>query len=152
MTLKVGDKAPEINDFDQNGNPIRLCDFQGKKVILFFYPKANTPGCTAEACSLKDHYTELKNMGFVLIGVSADDKEKQQNFTNKYQFPFPLIPDTDKKIIQDYGVWDIKKNYGKEYYGIVRTTFIISETGIIEHIFTTVRTKDHAEQIIKQFI
>ncbi|MDR0363912.1 MAG: thioredoxin-dependent thiol peroxidase [Bacteroidales bacterium] len=149
--LKIGDNAPDINSVDQDGNPVCLSDFRGKKVILFFYPKANTPGCAAEACSLRDNYSVLKDMGFELIGASADDVGKQKSFSSKHQFPFPLIPDTEKKVINDYGVWGIKKNYGKEYQGIYRKTFIISEEGKIEKIFNTVRTKDHAEQIIKQY-
>lgn len=149
--LKVGDKAPDINAIDQNGNVVKLSGYRGKKVILFFYPKANTPGCTAEACSLRDNYSVLQGMGFELIGVSADDTVKQKSFAEKNHFTFPLIPDTEKKIIQDYGVWGTKKNYGKEYQGIFRKTFIISEDGVVEKIFNTVRTKDHAEQIIKQY-
>lgn len=149
--LKVGDKAPDFDAVDQDGNPVRLSDYRGKKVVLFFYPKANTPGCTAEACSLRDNFSVLKEMGFVLIGASADDAGKQKNFSEKNRLPFPLIPDTEKKIINAYGVWGTKKNYGKEYQGIFRKTFVISETGMIEKIFNTVRTKDHAEQIIKQY-
>jgi peroxiredoxin Q/BCP len=150
-TLKVGDPAPDINAADENGNPVKLSDFAGSKVILFFYPKANTPGCTAEACNLRDHYAELKDRGFKIIGVSADSEKSQKNFSTKFEFPYPLIPDTEKKVIKDYGVWGKKKMYGKEYEGINRTTFVISEQGKIEHIFTKVKTKEHTEQILSEY-
>ena len=149
--LEVGDLAPDINTIDQDGNSIILKDFTGSKVILFFYPKANTPGCTAEACNLRDHYSELIDKGFKIIGVSADDQKKQAGFKEKQNLPFPLIPDTDKKVIDDYGVWGPKKFMGKQYDGIHRTTFVISEKGKIEKIFTKVKTKEHSEQIIESF-
>jgi len=149
--LKPGDKAPEINAIDQNGNTVNLEDFKGNKVILFFYPKANTPGCTAEACNLRDNYDDLLKRGFKIIGVSADNGTRQKNFAEKYELQFPLIPDVDKKIIKDYGVWGLKKNYGREYEGIFRTTFIISEDGTIEKVFKKVKTKEHTEQIIKEY-
>ena len=149
--LKVGDIAPDINSVDQNGNPLKLNDFSGSKLILFFYPKANTPGCTAEACNLRDNYGELLNKGFKIIGVSADDEKKQTGFIGKYSLPFPLIPDTDKKVINDYGVWGPKKFMGKEYNGIHRTTFVVSEDGKIDKIFTKVKTKAHAEQILEDY-
>ena len=151
ITLKVGDPAPDINAFDENGNPVSLIDYSGNKVILFFYPKANTPGCTAEACDLRDHYSVLTEKGFKIIGVSADSEKSQQNFSRKYSFPYPLIPDTEKKVIRDYGVWGKKKLYGKEYEGIHRTTFVISESGKIEHIFTKVKTKEHTDQILSHY-
>lgn len=151
VKLKVGDPAPDINTTDEKGNPVRLSDYKGSKVILFFYPKANTPGCTAEACNLRDHYAELAEKGFKIIGVSADTEKSQKNFSDKYSFPYPLIPDTDKKVIRDYGVWGLKKLYGKEYEGINRTTFVISEEGIIEHVFTKVNTKEHTEQILSYY-
>jgi peroxiredoxin Q/BCP len=151
ITLKVGDPAPDINTFDENGNPVNLKDYSGNKVILFFYPKANTPGCTAEACDLRDHYSALTEKGFKIIGVSADSEKSQQNFSRKYSFPYPLIPDTEKKVITDYGVWGKKKLYGKEYEGINRTTFVISESGKIEHIFTKVKTKEHTDQILSHY-
>lgn len=151
MKLKIGDLAPDINAIDQDGNNILLKDYKGKKVILFFYPKANTPGCTAEACNLRDHYAELSEKGFKIIGVSADDVKKQKNFSEKFHFPYPLIPDTDKKVILDYGVWGTKKMYGKEYDGIHRTTFVISENGIIEKIFEKVDTKEHTQQILNEY-
>jgi len=149
--LKVGDITPDINSVDQNGNPLKLNDFSGSKIILFFYPKANTPGCTAEACNLRDNYVELLNKGFKIIGVSADDEKKQTGFIKKYSLPFPLIPDTDKKVINDYGVWGPKKIMGKEYDGIHRTTFVISEDGKIEQIFNKVKTKAHTEQILEAY-
>ena len=149
--LKPGDNAPEISSVDQNGNKINLKDYKGNKVILFFYPKANTPGCTAEACNLRDNYDDLLSKGFKIIGVSVDNETRQKNFAEKYDFPFPLIPDTDKKVIKDYGVWGLKKNYGREYEGIFRTTFVISEDGIIEKVFNKVKTKGHTEQILKEY-
>lgn len=151
ITLKVGDPAPDIVAKDQFGADIRLKDFAGSKVILFFYPKANTPGCTAEACDLRDHYAELSEKGFKIIGVSADDIKKQKNFSEKFSFPYPLIPDIDKKVIKDYGVWGKKKLYGKEYDGILRTTFVISEEGILERIFEKVKTKEHTNQILNTY-
>ncbi len=150
-SLKVGDPAPDINTLDENGNPVRLKDYRGSKVILFFYPKANTPGCTAEACNLRDHYSELIEKGFKIIGVSADSEKSQKNFSSKFSFPYPLIPDTEKKVIKDYGVWGKKKLYGREYEGINRTTFVISEDGKIELIFTKVKTKEHTEQILSNY-
>ncbi len=149
--LKEGDKAPEIKAKDQNGNDIKLSDYKGSKVILFFYPKANTPGCTAEACNLRDYYAELTDQGFKIIGVSADSEKSQKNFSEKYNFPYPLIPDTEKKVINDYGVWGKKKMYGREYEGINRTTYVISENGTIEKVFDKVKTKTHAEQILESY-
>ncbi|HPE54753.1 MAG TPA: thioredoxin-dependent thiol peroxidase [Bacteroidales bacterium] len=149
--LKVGDIAPKIVAKDQDGNDVRLGEFAGKKVILFFYPKANTPGCTAEACNLRDYYKELSDKGFKIIGVSADNEKSQKNFSDKFSFPYPLIPDTEKKVIKDYGVWGLKKMYGKEYEGILRTTYVISEEGKIERVFDKVKTKTHAEQILEDY-
>merc|ERR1711879_817310 len=122
--LKEGDKAPDINAEDQNGNPIKLSDFQGKKVVLYFYPKDDTPGCTAEACNFRDNYQDLKDKGFGLIGVSADTAQKHQKFATKYDLPFALIPDTEKEVIEAYGVWGLKKFMGREYDGIHRETFV----------------------------
>ena len=150
-TLKPGDKAPDIKATDHDGKIVNLDDYKGSKVILFFYPKANTPGCTAEACNLRDNYSELNDKGFKIIGVSADDIKKQKNFAEKFDFPYPLIPDTDKKVINDYGVWGPKKFKGKSYEGILRTTFIIDEKGKIEKIFTSVKTKEHTEQILSEY-
>ncbi len=147
--LKVGDKAPEFTGFDQNGNTISLSDFKGSKLVLYFYPKANTPGCTAESCSLNQNYQVFADKGFKILGVSADNQKSQLNFATKYNFGFPLLADTEKVVIKAYGAWGTKKLYGKEYEGIMRYTFVISEAGIIEEIFTKVETKDHAGQIFK---
>ncbi len=146
--LKVGDKAPSINAFDSKGNKISLEIFKGKKVILYFYPRDNTLGCTAEACNLRDNYAVLLNKGFAIIGVSADSDKSHEKFINKYELPFPLIPDTDKKVLKDYEAWGQKKMYGKSYEGILRKTFIISEEGEIEKIIEKVDTKDHTKQIL----
>ena len=151
MKLNIGDKAPDIRAIDQYGKSLKLSDYSGSKVILFFYPKASTPGCTAEACNLGENYDELLNKGFKIIGVSADSIERQKKFSDKYNFPYPLIPDVDKKVINDYGVWGPKKLYGREYEGIYRTTFVISEDGLIEKIFDKVKTKEHTQQILKEY-
>jgi peroxiredoxin Q/BCP len=150
MKLNVGDTAPAISGVDQDGNPVDLKDFKGKKVILYFYPKDNTPGCTAEACNLRDNYDDLIEKGFQVLGVSADSLESHKKFSDKYRLPFPLIPDTEKKIVKDYGVWGPKKFMGREYDGIHRTTFVISEQGKIEHIITKVKTKDHTDQVLAE--
>lgn len=150
MKLHVGDKAPAIMAMDQNDKMISLDEYKGSKVILYFYPKDDTPGCTAEACNLRDNYEGLLARGFKIIGVSADSAKSHQKFANKYHLPFPLIPDTDKKILNDYGVWGKKKFLGKEYDGIHRMTFIISEEGIILKIFDKVQTKDHSDQILAE--
>jgi thioredoxin-dependent peroxiredoxin len=147
--LKIGDKAPDFTATDQDGNPIRLKDFKGKKLILYFYPKDNTPGCTAEACNLRDNNELLLKNGYQIVGVSADDEKSHKNFIAKNVLPFPLIADKEKKIIRDYGAWGKKKLYGKEYEGIIRMTYIISEEGIIEEIITKVDTKNHTDQILK---
>ncbi len=149
--LKVGDMAPDFETVDETGNTIKLGDFRGKKLILFAYPKAMTPGCTNEACNLRDNYQILSDMGFVMLGLSADDAKKQIRFKEKYNFPFPLIPDTEKTILKLYGIWGLKKLYGREYEGINRMTFIIDEEGKIEKIFNKVKTKEHAEQIIAAY-
>lgn len=149
--LKVGEVAPDIIGQDQDGNPLRLSDYRGSKLILFFYPKANTPGCTAEACSLRDHYKELLSHGFKIIGVSADNAKGQKSFIDKKELPFPLIPDTEKKVIMDYGVWGPKKFMGRSFDGIIRTTFVISEDGKIEKIFDKVNTGEHALQILRDY-
>lgn len=148
--LRTGDLAPDIEAVDQNGNIVSLKSFRGSKVILYFYPKDDTPGCTAEACNLRDNYQILIEKGFKIIGVSADDEKSHKKFIDKYVLPFPLIPDKAKKIIMDYGVWGKKKNYGKEYMGIIRMTFIIDESGKISHIFDNVDTKNHTAQILKE--
>lgn len=146
--LKKGDKAPEFTGTDQNGNQIKLSDFRGSKVILYFYPKDNTPGCTAQACSLRDGYDDLLKAGFKIIGVSPDSEKSHQKFSEKFNLPFPLIPDTKKEIIQAYGVWGRKKFMGKEYDGVFRTTFVIDEAGNIESVVSKVDTKKHAAQIL----
>lgn len=147
--LKEGDKVPVFTAKDQDGNTINLTDYAGKKLVVFFYPKANTPGCTAEACDLRDHYKELKSKGFELLGVSADSEKLQKNFKEKYNFPFPLLADEDKKVIEAFGVWGPKKFMGREFDGIHRTTFIIDEKGVVERVITKVKTKDHAAQILE---
>lgn len=146
--LKIGDKAPNFNTEDQDGNAIKLVDFKGSKVILYFYPKDNTPGCTAQACNLTDNHDLLLKNGYKVLGVSADSAKSHQKFKEKYNLPFPLLMDEDKKIIQDYGVWGEKKFMGKIYDGIHRMTFVIDGKGVIEDIIEKVKTKDHATQII----
>jgi len=148
--LKVGDKAPDSLGIDQNENTISLKDYEGKKVVLYFYPKANTPGCTAEACNLNDNLERLKAKGYEIIGVSADSVKTQKSFAEKYHLNFPLIADTDKNIIKSYGAWGKKKMYGKEYEGIMRYTFLISEDGIIQDIITQIDTKHHSSQILEK--
>jgi len=149
-TLKIVDEAPAFKTVDQDGNPISLSDYTGKKVILYFYPKDDTPGCTAEACNLRDNYDLLLKKGYKIIGVSADDEKSHKKFIEKYVLPFPLIPDKDKSILKAYGAWGRKKLYGKEYDGILRTTYVISEKGLIEKIFNKVDTKNHTEQILEE--
>jgi len=146
--LKVGDKVPDFSAKDQDGNTINLSDYKGKKLVVFFYPKANTPGCTAEACNLRDNYKELQDQGFELLGVSADSEKKQANFKNKYEFPFPLLADEDHTVINAFGVWGPKKFMGREYDGIHRTTFVIDGEGVVENVIEKVKTKDHAAQIL----
>ncbi len=147
-TLKPGDKAPSFEAINQKGETIRLSDFKGKKVLLFFYPKASTPGCTAEACNLRDNYETFLSKGYEVIGVSADTEKKQLNFSEKYDLPYNLLADTDKKVIEAFGVWGPKKFMGREYDGIHRTSFVIDEKGMIEEVITKVKTKDHAAQVL----
>lgn len=147
-TLKIGDKAPEFDSMDQNGKKIRLSDFAGKKIVLFFYPKASTPGCTVEACNLRDNYEVFLAKGYDIIGVSADSEKRQLNFTVKNQLPYSLLVDEDKAVINAYGVWGPKKFMGKTYDGIHRTTFVIDENGFIQDIIKKVKTKAHTSQII----
>ena len=147
-TLKIGDKAPDFEVKNQNGEIVKLSDFSGKKIVLFFYPKASTPGCTMEAKNLRDNYTEFTNKGYDIIGVSADSEKRQLNFSNKNELPYNLLADEDKEIINAYGVWGPKKFMGREYDGIHRTTFVIDEKGLIENIITKVKTKAHTEQIL----
>ena len=150
VTLQAGMKAPEFEAKDSKGNIISLKNYAGKKVIIYFYPKDDTPGCTAEACNIRDNYSELIENGYAVIGVSADSVKSHENFINKYELPFPLIPDVDKKIINAYGAWGEKQNYGKTYEGILRKTVIISEDGKIEKIIAKVNTKEHVAQIFSE--
>ncbi len=150
-TLKVGDKVPNFKVNNQDGIPVSLSDFKGKKLVVFFYPKANTPGCTAEACNLRDNYKELQNKGFELLGVSADSEKQQTNFKNKYSFPFQLLADTDKVVINSFGVWGEKKFMGRVYDGIHRKTFVVNEDGIVERVIDKVKTKDHASQLLEDY-
>ena len=147
-TLQAGDKVPNFTVNDHDGNPVSLSDYSGKKLIVFFYPAASTPGCTAEACNLRDNYAELQSKGYDLLGVSADTEKKQTNFRNKYEFPFPLLADTEKEVINAFGVWGPKKFMGREYDGIHRMTFMIDENGVVERVIEKVKTKDHAAQIL----
>ncbi|MBR1597263.1 MAG: thioredoxin-dependent thiol peroxidase [Phocaeicola sp.] len=149
--MKVGDKAPEVLGKNEKGEEIRLSDFAGRKLVLYFYPKDNTSGCTSEACSLRDNYAELRKQGYAVVGVSADSEQSHQKFISKYELPFPLIADTDKSLMQQFGVLGEKKMYGRSYIGILRTTFIINEEGVIERIITPkeIKTKEHANQILK---
>ncbi|MFW5886731.1 MAG: thioredoxin-dependent thiol peroxidase [Bacteroidota bacterium] len=148
--LKEGDKAPEFEGINQKGEKISLKVLTGKKVILYFYPKDDTPGCTAEACNLGENYSDLTNRGFEVIGVSPDNEKSHQKFIDKYSLPFDLVADTEHEIANNYGVWGEKNNYGKKYFGIHRTTFIIGEDGTIEKIFTKVDTKNHTNQILNE--
>jgi thioredoxin-dependent peroxiredoxin len=152
MGLQVGDKAPAVLGVNQNGKELKLSDFAGKKVVLYFYPKDNTPGCTAQACSLRDNYSELQNAGFEVIGVSTDSAASHLKFIAKQNLPFNLIADTDKKLSEQFGTWGEKSLYGKQYMGTFRTTFLIDETGIINRIMLPkeVNTKIHASQILGQ--
>ena len=146
--LKAGDKAPNFSAKDEQGNTISLSDYKGKKLVVFFYPKASTPGCTAEACNLNDNYERFQKQGYEILGVSADSAKKQSNFKNKYGFQYPLLADEDKAVIEAFGVWGPKKFMGREYDGIHRTTFVIDEKGVIEDVITKVKTKDHTAQIL----
>ena len=146
--LKIGDRAPEINAIDQNENSINLESYKGKKVVLYFYPKDMTPGCTAQSCNLSDNYQMLQQKGYEVIGVSCDSVKRHQKFIEKHNLPFNLISDEDQKVVSDYGVWQLKKFMGREYMGIVRTTFIIDEKGLISDIISKVNTKEHTTQII----
>ena len=148
-TLKIGDKAPSFEALDEQGNTVKLADYTGKKLLLFFYPKASTPGCTMEACNLRDNYQSFLAKGYAILGVSADSAKRQQNFINKNELPFPLLADEDKAVINTFGVWGPKKFMGREYDGIHRTTFIIDEKGVIEDVILKVKTKQHTSQILE---
>lgn len=149
--MEIGDQAPAILGRDENGNEIRLSDFAGRKLVLYFYPKDNTSGCTTEACNLRDNYSELRKQGYAVVGVSIDDEKSHHKFIDKNQLPFPLIADTGKKLVEQFGVWGEKSMYGRKYFGTFRTTFIIDEQGVIERIITPkqIKVKEHAAQILK---
>jgi thioredoxin-dependent peroxiredoxin len=148
VTLKEGDKAPSFSGKDQDGNKISLSDYKGKKLVLYFYPEDDTPTCTIQACNLRDNYGLLKKNRFEIIGVSPDDEKMHKKFEKKFNLPFTLIADPEHKILEKYGVWDQKKLFGHEYMGVLRTTFVIDENGIIRKIFTRPKNKAHAEEII----
>ncbi len=148
-SLKIGDKAPNFTSVDQDGNAISLSDYKGKKLVLFFYPKASTPGCTLEACNLSDNYERFVSQGYDVLGVSADSKKRQANFRNKFKFPYPLLADEDKTVINAFEVWGPKKFMGRTFDGIHRITFVIDENGSIEDVITKVKTKVHTDQILK---
>lgn len=148
--LKPGDKAPNFVANDEQGNVISLSDYKGKKLVVFFYPAANTPTCTVEACNLRDHFKELKDSGYEILGVSADSQKKQSNFKKKFKFPYPLLADENKEVINAFDVWGPKKFMGREYDGIHRTTFVIDENGIITKVIVDVKAKEHALQILEE--
>lgn len=150
MALQIGDKAPDFTVKDQHGNNVKLSDFRGKKVVLYFYPKDNTPGCTAEACNLRDNYEDLKSQGYKILGVSTDSEDSHQKFIEKYDLPFTLLADTEKDIHEKYGTWVEKNMYGRKYMGTDRVTYIIDEEGKIENIIKKVKTKEHTKQILAE--
>jgi thioredoxin-dependent peroxiredoxin len=149
MSLEVGKPAPNFEAKDQNGNLVKLSDYKGKKVVLYFYPKDNTPGCTAQACNLRDNYESLQKAGYVILGISSDPVKSHQKFIEKQNLPFDLIADDDLKVHEAYGIWVEKSMYGRKYMGTARTTFIIDEEGNLEEIIEKVNTKDHTNQILK---
>lgn len=149
MSLEVGKPAPSFEAKDQNGNIIKLADFKGRKVVLYFYPKDNTPGCTAQACNLRDNYEALQKAGYIVLGVSSDSEKSHQKFIEKQNLPFPLIADEDLKVHEAYGTWVEKSMYGRKYMGTARTTYIIDENGNLEEIIEKVNTKDHTNQVLK---
>ena len=150
MALKVGDKAPEILGISQDGKEIKLSDYSGRKLILYFYPKDNTSGCTAEACSLRDNYSELRAKGYEVVGVSVDNQQSHTKFIERHRLPFDLVADTEKTLAEQFGTWGEKSMYGRKYMGMLRTTFIIDEQGVIEKIFTPrdIKTATHGDQIL----
>jgi peroxiredoxin Q/BCP len=149
VSLKEGDKAPAFSGSDQDGNKISLADFKGKKLVLYFYPEDDTPTCTIQACNLRDNYSVLKKNGFEILGVSPDNEKSHKKFEKKFDLPFQLLADPQHKILEKYGVWDQKKLFGHEYMGVLRTTFVIDEKGIIRKIFTRPKNKQHADEILK---
>ncbi|MGV3589027.1 MAG: thioredoxin-dependent thiol peroxidase [Adhaeribacter sp.] len=149
MKLNIGDEAPDFAIPDQDGIVHKLSDYQGRKLVIYFYPKDDTPGCTAQACNLRDNYYAMREKGYEIIGVSVDDEKSHQKFIQKFELPFTLLSDTEKKMVEDYGVWQEKSMYGRKYMGTMRYTFVIDENGIIQDIITKVDTKDHATQLIK---
>src|SRR4051812_10498153 len=149
VTLKEGDKAPAFKGVDQNGNKISLADLKGKKLVLYFYPEDDTPTCTIQACNLRDNYSLLKQQGFEVIGISPDSEKSHQKFKAKFDLPFTLISDQKHVIINKYGVWDEKQMFGHKYMGVLRTTFVVNEKGVISKIFLRPRNKDHAAEIVK---
>ncbi|KAA5540776.1 thioredoxin-dependent thiol peroxidase [Adhaeribacter rhizoryzae] len=149
MKLNIGDEAPDFAVPDQDGIVHKLSDYQGRKLIIYFYPKDDTPGCTAQACNLRDNYYAMREKGYEIIGVSVDDEKSHQKFIRKFELPFTLLSDTEKKMVEDYGVWQEKSMYGRKYMGTMRYTFVIDENSIIQDIVTKVDTKDHAAQLVK---
>jgi peroxiredoxin Q/BCP len=147
--IKQGDKAPEFTGVNQNGDAVSLSRYAGKKLVLYFYPKDDTPGCTAEACNLRDNYDQFLSKGYAILGVSPDSEKKHQKFIEKYDLPFDLLADTEKETCEMFGVWVKKSMYGREYMGVARTTFIIDENGVIEEVIFKVKTKEHTDQILK---
>jgi thioredoxin-dependent peroxiredoxin len=148
-TLTEGKKAPAFKGKDQNGKPVSLADFKGKKIVLYFYPEDDTPTCTVQACNLRDNFSLLKKEGFIVLGVSPDEEKKHKKFEAKYDLPFTLIADAEHKIIDSYGVWGEKQMYGRTYMGLHRTTFLIDEKGVIRKIFLKPKSKQHTEEILK---
>ncbi|MBR3976920.1 MAG: thioredoxin-dependent thiol peroxidase [Bacteroidaceae bacterium] len=148
--LKVGDKAPEVLGADENGNEVRLSDFAGRRLVVYFYPKDNTPGCTAEACSLRDGMNGLADAGYAVVGVSADSAASHRRFKEKHQLNFPLVADVDKKVIEAFGAWGEKKMAGRKYMGILRTTYVVGSDGIVERVITKVNTKEAARQLLEE--
>ena len=148
MALKIGNKAPDFESINQNGDKVKLSDFIGKKVVLYFYPRDNTPGCTAQACNLKDNYNILQQNGYTILGISKDSPKSHQKFINKFDLPFDLIADEDQNVHMKYGTWIEKSMYGKNYMGTARWTFLIDEQGNIENIIQKVKTKEHTSQIL----
>ena len=149
MSLKAGDKAPDFRVKNQNGEEKTLSNYAGKKLVIYFYPKDDTPGCTTQSCNLRDNYQFMLNQGYEVVGVSVDDEKSHQKFIEKFNLPFDLLADTEKQMVEDYGVWGEKTMYGRQYMGISRTTFVVNEKGVIEEVIDKVDTQDHTNQIVK---